>query len=753
MELDATVVVPTLAGGQRLERMLASLDDGGELPEVVVVDDGSPAGVGVTDTVARFPFARVLRLERNAGYSAAVNAGARAAAGGSLVLLNDDCVCEPGFVRAIVEPLDPAAGLVMVAGAMRDARQPALIETAGIELDQTLLAFDYLNGGPVSALAGAADPFGPSGAAAAFDRDAFLDAGGFDEAIFAYLEDVDLAIRMRLDGARCALAPAAIGTHEHSATLGSGSPRKNELMGFGRGYLLRKWGVVTFQRLPGLVAREATVCLGQAAFDRNLAGMRGRARGWRAAGTAVPRAYPGRALTGFEPPGSAQTLARRLARRRRLRDGRAAVLPRGGEGSDRERPTDAVDGWRGGSAPGKVSATDAPRRSMIIFHVAGPSGAARSLERPAGWLAEASSLDVLTPGPGFVAERYRGVARAVAMDYEPLVLPRSPSQVVGWVRGLRAQVQAFRAAIRERRPELVVVATAMLPAPLLAARLESVPAVLHADELLTSGRSAGRRLLGRVLTRLAGSLAASVAACSQRVAHQYRHAAAPLAVIHPPIADPGGMDGSERRRAIGVEAHDPLVVAVGALTAMRGQHVLLEAFAGIHAARPGARLVIVGEPFPRPADLGFAAHLRHRATELGLGEAVRFSSFEHELDDLYAAADVVVNPALDPEAFGRVACEALAAGTPVVSSRVGAVSEVLRDGRTALLVPPGDPDALAQAVERLLDDSDLAARLATAGREDVLARFGADRALAGFQALVAATVGDGAALRPRGRNA
>ena len=87
------------------------------------------------------------------------------------------------------------------------------------------------------------NPLGPSGAAAAYLNDAFWEAGGFDERIFAYWEDVDLALSLRTLGYKCALARRAIGTHAHSATLGSGSPRKNYLMGFGRGYVLRKWGV------------------------------------------------------------------------------------------------------------------------------------------------------------------------------------------------------------------------------------------------------------------------------------------------------------------------------------------------------------------------------------------------------------------------------------------------------------------------------------------------------------------------------
>jgi GT2 family glycosyltransferase len=314
----ATLIVPTVLGGRRLIKLLESLGDQLDGVEVLVVDNGSQ-GSAMDGFRAAFPEARVIRLERNTGYSRAVNLAAREAAGDALVLVNDDCVCDPGFMREIVARLDPASGATMVAGVMREARDTSRIDTAGMVVGRTLLAFDYLNGEPVSCLdQGVPDPIGPSGAAAAFDRDAFLAVGGFDENLFAYLEDVDLVLRMRTEGGRCLLASEARGTHEHSATLGSGSRRKNYLMGFGRGYLLRKWSVLRSpQRLAQAVIEDGAICLGQAVIDRNLDGMRGRLSGLRAATPAG--GFPATALAGANmPPGRRGTLHGRLRRRRRL---------------------------------------------------------------------------------------------------------------------------------------------------------------------------------------------------------------------------------------------------------------------------------------------------------------------------------------------------------------------------------------------------------------------------------------------------
>ena len=160
------------------------------------------------------------------------------------------------------------------------------------------------------------DPIGPSGAAAAFDREAFLSVGGFDERIFAYLEDVDLVLRLRRDGGRCRLAKDAHGVHEHSATLGSGSPRKDYLAGFGRGYLLRKWSVISPRRLPAVLLREIGQAAIQTVMDRNLGPVRGRVHGLRAGRPS--EAYPSPEVLG-SPPSLRSTVRRRWRRRARLR--------------------------------------------------------------------------------------------------------------------------------------------------------------------------------------------------------------------------------------------------------------------------------------------------------------------------------------------------------------------------------------------------------------------------------------------------
>lgn len=312
----ASVVVPSRGPADRLSRLLDCLAAQTVPIEAIVVDNASPGGE-VSALCDAYPFAEAIRLERNGGFSAPVNLGARRAVADVLILLNDDCTCEPDFAERLAARLDPPDGVVMAAAVMRDLHDATMIDSAGMELDPTLLVYDYLSGEALDSLGpDTPDPIGPSAAAAAFDRDAYLAAGGFDERIFAYWEDVDLVLRLLARGGRCRLAADAIGTHEHSATLGSGSASKNYLMGFGRGYLLRKWGVMGGTRILAVLARELPLLGGQALIDRNLAGLRGRVRGWRAATAShdFPTDAAGRG--GGAP--LLLNLRRRLERRRRL---------------------------------------------------------------------------------------------------------------------------------------------------------------------------------------------------------------------------------------------------------------------------------------------------------------------------------------------------------------------------------------------------------------------------------------------------
>ena len=161
--------------------------------------------------------------------------------------------------------------------------------------DRTLMGFDHLHGEPTAALAEAPDPLGPTGGAALYRRSAWEAVGGFDERIFLYYEDLDLALRIAAGGGRCRLAPEARALHAYSASLGAASGAKYARTGWSRGYMLRRYGVM---REPAaalrVLATEGAVGLGQLLRDRTAAGISGRLRGYRA-GRGLPRREVGSA--------------------------------------------------------------------------------------------------------------------------------------------------------------------------------------------------------------------------------------------------------------------------------------------------------------------------------------------------------------------------------------------------------------------------------------------------------------------------
>jgi N-acetylglucosaminyl-diphospho-decaprenol L-rhamnosyltransferase len=276
------VYIPNYNGARHLERVLGSLRGQTRPVEVVLVDNGS-----TDDSVAlvreQFPEVSVLELGRNVGFGPAINRAANEHPADPLILLNNDTECEPRFVEAMLEAA--SGGAEMVAGVLLQEEAPRLIDSAGVVADRTLMGFDYLHGEPLSALEGAADPLGPTGGAALYRRDAFEAVGGFDERIFLYYEDLDLALRLAAAGGRCRLAPEARALHAYSASLGAGSKEKYARTGWSRGYMLRRYGVMSQPRLAlRALACEGVICAGQLLMNRTGAGIGGRLRGWRAGG-------------------------------------------------------------------------------------------------------------------------------------------------------------------------------------------------------------------------------------------------------------------------------------------------------------------------------------------------------------------------------------------------------------------------------------------------------------------------------------
>lgn len=389
-------------------------------------------------------------------------------------------------------------------------------------------------------------------------------------------------------------------------------------------------------------------------------------------------------------------------------------------------------------APRAGDACAIPQSVVAALHLSEPGGPSRSLQPVLERLAERGArVTVAVPQDGRAAEELAGVARVEVLGHSAVTIPRRPHEVVTALRRGRCDVRRFRALLRRERAELAIVSTTTLPALTLAARLERVPSIVYAAELYRQGsRGDGiRRRIGGAALAANAAMASVTVPCSHAVAEMLPGRAKRV-VVYPAIATRvGDNDAAAFRHRHRLPEHGPYLATMGNLARGRGQDLAIRALVTLRHEHPDAQLLIAGDPHPRPADREYARELIALAEELAVRDAVHFCGFARP-GDVFAVADVFVNPARFAETFGIVAAEALVANVPVVSTCVGAVPEVLQHEQHALLVAPDRPDAIAAAANRLLRDPALAARLVEEGRQHVRSQFSAERQLPRFDAAI-----------------
>ncbi len=281
--MTTDVVIP-VHNGWELTKTCLELLRAQTLPHTAIVcDNGSTDGTPEKVREA-FPDVHVVELGENAGFPAACNRGVRAGSGDVVVLLNNDVECRPDFLERLVAPfaderVGSVASLLLTPGEKR-------VESFGLAVDPTLAGYPRLRGAPAQTVQ-SSDPIliGPSGAAGAYRRETWNEVGGLDEGVFAYAEDVDLALRIRAAGWRTAAAHDAVAVHIGSASAVTRSEWQRYQGGFARAYFLRRYGILRSREALRALATEVLVVTGDAAvYSHDFAALRGRVAGWRAAG-------------------------------------------------------------------------------------------------------------------------------------------------------------------------------------------------------------------------------------------------------------------------------------------------------------------------------------------------------------------------------------------------------------------------------------------------------------------------------------
>lgn len=310
---------------------------------------------------------------------------------------------------------------------------------------------------------------------------------------------------------------------------------------------------------------------------------------------------------------------------------------------------------------------------------------------------------VVLPYDGPLIPRLRELGAEVIVRSDLPVIRRqnmNPKGLLRLVASLRSVVWLAK-FIRRRDVALVHCNTLAVVLVGLAAKLSARPQVWHVHEIIVRPRA-----IAVLLTTLSSAMSTLVVANSRSTADFYRRtrfaSSTPIKVILNGVDEARLQSRSKTnlRSVAGIESGEVVFTLVGRINRWKGHFVFLDAAERLAAESKSARFLIAGDSFAGQEQLTQAVEDRIRSSDILRGRAMRVP-YVTDVGSVYEASDVVVVPSIEPEPFGLVAVEAMSAGLPMIASRIGALPELVEDGRTGLLSDPGDTASLLQAMRTL----------------------------------------------------
>lgn len=363
-------------------------------------------------------------------------------------------------------------------------------------------------------------------------------------------------------------------------------------------------------------------------------------------------------------------------------------------------------------------------RVLFVDHTAALGGAELCLLDTASHAGKGSAVVLFEEGPlvarlaeaavDVVVVQAPGAVSRIRRDEAPRLMAASFG-VVSLAWRLARHARKFDVLYANSQKAFAVAALAGVPA--------RRPVVWHLHDLLSTEHF-GRRQL-RVAVGLARRFADAVVANSNATRDAYVAAGGKAGHVHvvyngispDPFDAVTDVDVKRVREELGVGG-SRVIGLFGRLSPWKGQTVLLEAMVGL----PDVTALLVGDALFE-GDRLFAASLLEHAAALGVSDRVRALGFRDDVPTLMRACDVIVHASTSAEPFGRVIVEGMLAGRPVVASAAGGALELVEDGISGLMVAPGDPGALRDAIGRLLFEADLAARITAFAGPAARSRF------------------------------
>lgn len=344
---------------------------------------------------------------------------------------------------------------------------------------------------------------------------------------------------------------------------------------------------------------------------------------------------------------------------------------------------------------------------------------------------------VAVPGPGPLTERLE--ALGVSVVYVPFMKRwLTKAQLPGFKRFLYNPYQlpfllrsatVLRSVIHQYQVNLVHTFTSVIFDGALAAALVNVPHVWHIHETLEPGKNWRFFLGDKIARRLINRFSHRIIATSEAIRQLYLdtvYDASKIKTVYNGV-DPSlyDCDGAVPilRQQLGIPASVKLIGMVASTSPLKRHEDFLRAAVVVQQSVPDNFFLIVGGDWDA-SEYGRA--IKWLSHQLGLAERIVWLGFCEKIHELFTAIDLLVLPS-EEESTPRVIIEAMAARKPVVATAVGGIPEMVVDGVTGFLVPPGSPAALAQSIIRILNDPQLAETMGQAGRQRVEKQFSVEQ--------------------------
>ncbi len=385
-------------------------------------------------------------------------------------------------------------------------------------------------------------------------------------------------------------------------------------------------------------------------------------------------------------------------------------------------------------SPSEAEVVSSPIRVLFLNHTAAPGGAEiamLNLVRHLDWRKVTPLVLFGCDGP--VVEQMRPFADTHVLPLADAVAgAKKDSLGVGSLLKLRAMlisvVYIWKLAWFIRRNNVDLVHTNSLKSHLLggiAARLARRPALWHVrnqidEDYLPPSVARIIRILARWVPRFvitcSGATLRSVYpdAPANSLPFSPNHTARG-AVVHDGTTSPASANKSTK--------HDGVfrIGLIGRISPWKGQHIFVRAAALVHQKFPNARFFIVGSALFGEAE--YEREVRSLVENIGIPDLVTFTGFRSDVLNVIAEMDLIVHASTMGEPFGLVIIEGMAAGKPVIATNGGGVPEIVEDGKTGILVPMGDAQAMATAIGKVLADPALALDMGARGKERVRGHF------------------------------